>query len=103
LDAGKTSLGSAKTPQAMEQVVFNSTVDTALTALFAVLIVIVLADSVRVWIAALGGRTLSGGSEDPYVESTIWAPSGLIPTSAERARERELAGAGSAPSGGDGP
>ena len=103
LDAGKTSLGSAKTPQAMEQVVFNSTVDTVLTALFAVLIVIVLADSVRVWIAALGGRTLSGGSEDPYVESTIWAPSGLIPTSAERARERELAGAGSAPSGGDGP
>jgi carbon starvation protein len=94
LDAGKTSLGSAKTPQAMEQVVFNSTVDTVLTALFAVLIVIVLADAVRVWISALRGRSLSGGSEDPFVESTLWAPSGLIPTREERAREKQLAGAG---------
>lgn len=101
LDAGQTSLGSAKTPQAMEQVVFNSTVNMFLTALFAVLIVIVLADSVRVWIAALGGRTLSTGSEDPYVESKIWAPSGLIRTREERAHERELAGAGAGRDGGD--
>ncbi|MDQ4116549.1 MAG: carbon starvation protein A, partial [Actinomycetota bacterium] len=94
LDAGQTSLGSAKTPQAMEQVVFNSTLNTFLTALFGLLIVVVLVDSMRVWIAALGGRSLSGGSEDPYVESTIWAPSGLIPTREERAREKQLASAG---------
>ncbi|MDQ4118037.1 MAG: carbon starvation protein A [Actinomycetota bacterium] len=100
LDAGKTSLGSAKTPQAMEQVVFNSTLNTFLTALFGLLIAVVLVDSMRVWIAALGGRSLSGGSEDPYVESTIWAPSGLVPTREERAREKELARAGA---GEDGP
>jgi carbon starvation protein len=99
LAAGKTSLGSAKTPQAMEQVVFNSTVNTFLTALFAVLIVIVLADSVRVWLAALRGRPLSGGSEDPFVESKLWAPSGLIPTREERAREKQLAGAGTGEGG----
>ena len=68
----------------MQQVVFNTTLDTALTALFAILIVIVLADSIRVWIAALTGRPLSSGSEDPYVESKLWAPSGLIPTKEER-------------------
>ncbi len=96
LDAGKTSLGSAKTPEAMQQVVFNTTLDTALTALFAGLIVIVLVDAMRVWVAALSGRPVSSGSEDPYVESKLWAPSGLIPTKKERTimRERESVGAG---------
>ncbi|MGH3614402.1 MAG: carbon starvation CstA family protein, partial [Pseudonocardia sp.] len=96
LDAGQTSLGTAKTVQDLEQVVFNTTLDTALTALFAGLIVIILVDSVRVWVAALRGRPLSRGSEDPYVRSTLWAPAGLIPTRGEREimRERELAGAG---------
>jgi carbon starvation protein len=94
LDAGKTSLGTAKTPAAMQQVVFNTTLDTALTALFAILIVIVLADSIRVWIAALTGRPLSSGSEDPHVESKLWAPAGLIPTREEREHQRELAHSG---------
>ncbi len=89
LDAGKTSLGTAKTPEDMQQVVFNTTLDTALTALFAILIVIVLADAIRVWIAALSGRPLSSGSEDPYVESKLWAPAGLIPTREEREHQRE--------------
>lgn len=94
LDAGKTSMGTAKSVEDMQQVVFNTTLDTALTALFAVLIVVVLADSVRVWIAALRGRPLRSGTEDPYVESRIWAPSGLVPTREERARERELSESG---------
>ena len=55
---------------------FNTTLDTSLTALFAILIVIVLADSIRVWIAALPGRPLSGGSEDPYVKSSSGRPPG---------------------------
>jgi carbon starvation protein len=95
LDAGKTSLGTAKDVGDMQQVVFNTTLDTALTALFAGLIVIILVDSIRVWIAALSGKELSGGSEDPYVESTLWAPAGLIPTKEERAYQREHALTGS--------
>ena len=91
LDAGKTSLGTAKDVGDMQQVVFNTTLDTALTALFASLIVIILVDSIRVWIAALSGKQLSSGSEDPYVESTLWAPAGLIPTKEERAYQREHA------------
>ena len=94
LDAGKTSLGTAKDVGDMQQVVFNTTLDTALTALFAVLIVIVLVDSIRVWIAALSGKELPSGSEDPHVESTLWAPAGLIPTKDEREYMREHAEAG---------
>jgi carbon starvation protein len=90
LDAGKTELGTAKTVAAMEKVVFNTTLDTALTALFASLIVIVLVDAVRVWVAALSGKELSSGSEDPYVKSELWAPAGLIPTREEREHAREL-------------
>ena len=94
LDAGKTSLGTAKDIGDMQQVVFNTTLDTALTALFATLIVIVLADSIRVWIRALSGRPLSSGSEDEYVESKLWAPAGLVPTREERAHMREHATTG---------
>jgi carbon starvation protein len=94
LDAGKTSLGTAKSVEDMQQVVFNTTLDTALTALFAGLVVVVLVDAIRVWIAALSGRPLSSGAEDPYVRSQLWAPSGLIPTRQEREHLRELAHAG---------
>jgi carbon starvation protein len=94
IDAGKTSLGQAKTLDDMHKVVFNTTLDTLLTALFAVLIVIVLVDAIRVWVKSLAGHELSTGAEDPYVESKLWAPSGLIPTKEERKHERELATAG---------
>ncbi len=94
LDAGQTSLGTAKSVEDMQQVVFNTTLDTALTALFAGLVVVVLVDAIRVWVAALSGRPLSSGAEDPYVRSQLWAPSGLIPTRQEREHQRELAQAG---------
>ncbi|MFB9383798.1 carbon starvation CstA family protein [Pseudonocardia petroleophila] len=97
LDAGQTSLGTAKSVEDMQQVVFNTTLDTVLTALFASLIVIILIDSMRVWVTALRGGPLPSGSEDPYVRSTIVAPAGLIATREEKEaiREHELAAAGS--------
>jgi hypothetical protein len=75
-------------------VVFDTTLDTVLTALFASLIVIILIDSIRVWVTALRGGTLSSGSEDPHVKSTIFAPVGPIPTEEERAVQREPLPAG---------
>ena len=54
-----------------------------------------LADAIRVWIAAFSGRPLSSGSEDAYVESKLWAPAGLIPTKEEREHQRERSLAGS--------
>ncbi|ROO86936.1 carbon starvation protein [Actinocorallia herbida] len=83
LDAGKTSLGSAGSVDAMEQVVLNSTVDGVLAAFFALVVIVVLADAVRVWLTALRRRTTTT-TEDPYVASDLWAPSGLLPTRTER-------------------
>ncbi|MGW1678856.1 carbon starvation CstA family protein [Saccharopolyspora sp. NPDC002376] len=90
LDAGETSKGTAHTVEEMQKVVVNSTVDGVLSILFAVLIVIVLVDAVRVWIKALRATELLPTTEAPYVKSELWAPSGLIPTAEERRIQQEL-------------
>ncbi|MBM7789312.1 carbon starvation CstA family protein [Tenggerimyces flavus] len=84
-------LAPAKTIEDMQQVVLNSTVNATLSALFAVLIIIVIADAIRVWIQAINRDGPLPSSEVPFVESKLVAPSGLIPTRAER---RQLAGVG---------
>ncbi|REE96893.1 carbon starvation CstA family protein [Thermomonospora umbrina] len=93
LDAGKTSLGTAKNRDQMEQVVLNTTVDGVLAALFAVLVIVVLVDAARVWVKALRGGGALPTHEDPYEKSELWAPSGLIPNAEERRamKEREEA------------
>lgn len=90
-------LPPARSLEDMEQVVTNSTVDGILAAFFALLVVIIIADAARVCIGALRDPSKATSTEAPYVESTIVAPSGLIPTR----RERELMAAASR-SGGDG-
>ncbi|GAA2738772.1 carbon starvation CstA family protein [Actinocorallia aurantiaca] len=89
LDAGKTSLGSAKNVDEMEQVVLNSTVDGVLAAFFALLVIVILVDAVRVWIISLRRREVDT-TEDPYVESELYAPSGLITTAEERRKMKAL-------------
>ncbi|MCI2424376.1 carbon starvation protein A [Saccharopolyspora sp. K220] len=96
LDAGQTSKGSAHTVEQMQKVVVNSTVDGVLSVLFALLILIVLIDAIRVWIKALRATAPLPDTEAPYVESKLWAPSGLIPTAEERKVQKELAAAGKA-------
>ncbi|MFC3996416.1 carbon starvation CstA family protein [Nocardiopsis sediminis] len=93
---GETSLGAAADPEAMRQVVVNTTVDGVLSAFFALLIIVILVDACRVWVKALRAQGALPTTEEPYQESRLWAPSGLIPTRDERrtARARELAGAG---------
>ncbi|NRQ31454.1 carbon starvation protein A [Nonomuraea sp. NN258] len=83
LDQGQV-LAPAKTPDAMRQIVINSTVDGVLAALFAVLIIIVILDAARIWIRAIRAREPLPSTEAPYQESTIVAPSGLIATREER-------------------
>ncbi|WP_028921392.1 carbon starvation CstA family protein [Pseudonocardia acaciae] len=90
LEQGKV-LSPAKSIDDMRAVVTNSTVDGILSALFAILIVVVLADAVRVWIKALRTTEPLPSTEAPFVESKITAPSGLIPTAEER---KALVGAG---------
>ncbi|MEO3889664.1 carbon starvation CstA family protein [Nonomuraea sp. B5E05] len=84
LDQGQL-LAPAKTRGEMEQIVLNSTVDGILAALFAILIIVVIVDALRVWIRVIrSGETLPT-AEAPYEESKIFAPAGLIATREERA------------------
>ncbi|GAA3361952.1 carbon starvation CstA family protein [Saccharopolyspora gregorii] len=89
IDAGQTSKGSAATVDEMRQVVTNSTVCGVLSVLFAVLILVVLADAIRVWIKALRSTAPLPDTETPHTESALWAPSGLVPTAEERRIMRE--------------
>jgi carbon starvation protein len=75
----------------MNAVITNSTVDGVLAALFAAMIIIVILDASRIWFKAIRAREPLPSTEAPYVESKLFAPSGLIPTAEERA---VLAGAG---------
>ncbi len=91
LDAGKV-LAPAKSLEAMQTVVTNSIVDGVLAAFFALLVVIVIADAVRVWIQALRSAAPLPTTEAPHTESLITAPSGLLGGVGED--RRELAGTG---------
>lgn len=80
----------AKSMDDMHTVVTNSTVDGVLSALFAILIIVVIADAARVCYKAIRHPESVKLSETPYVKSEIVAPAGLIPTKEEKA---ELAAA----------
>jgi carbon starvation protein len=84
LDQGQV-LAPAKTLDQMQQVVTNSVVDGVLAAVFALLVVAVIVDAMRVWMKALRSREPLPLTEAPYEESTLFAPSGLIPTAEEKA------------------
>ncbi|GLX35478.1 putative carbon starvation protein [Streptomyces roseochromogenus] len=90
IDAGKV-LPPAKTMDEMHTVVTNATVDGVLSVLFAVLILIVLADAARTCIEAVADPGSVRLSEVPWTESKIVAPAGLLASAEEKA---ELAAAG---------
>jgi carbon starvation protein len=88
LDAGKV-IPPAKSLEDVGQIVTNSTVDGILSILFAVLIIVVIADAARVWFQTLSGRREPVLAEVPAEPSHLWAPSGLFPTAEDRARQAE--------------
>ncbi|MFC7221126.1 carbon starvation CstA family protein [Streptomyces polyrhachis] len=96
IDAG-TVMPPAKTMDEMETIVTNTTVQGVLSAAFALLVVIVVADAVRVCVKALRHPDSVVDREEPYTESAYVAPAQLLPTSEEKA---ELAAAGLGSGGG---
>ncbi len=82
-DAGKTAFGAAKNAGQLDAVIRNTFIQGTLSVLFAVLVVIVFAAGVAVALKAIrgGGRPLSA---DEPVPSQLFAPSGMIPTAAEK-------------------
>ncbi|MGW7055151.1 carbon starvation CstA family protein [Streptomyces sp. NPDC054887] len=97
IDAGQV-LPPAKNMDQMHTVVTNSTVDGVLCALFAILIVVVLADAGRVCLKAIRDPESVKLHEAPYVESRLVAPASIIATKEEKA---ELVAAGVGPEGGN--
>ncbi|MEW2565500.1 carbon starvation CstA family protein [Streptomyces sp. NPDC057621] len=92
IDRGEL-VAPAKNMDDMHTIVTNSTVDGVLTAVLALLIVVVIADATRVCIRHVRRPALSTLSEAPYVESQIVAPAGLIPTREEKEEVRDAVGA----------
>ncbi|AVZ75221.1 carbon starvation protein A [Streptomyces lunaelactis] len=96
IDADKV-LPPAKTVDDMHTVVTNSTVDGVLSALFAILIIVVIADAARVCFKAVRSPEGIRLSEVPHTESELVAPAGMFPTPEEKA---ELVAAGLGAGGG---
>ncbi|MFG1669553.1 carbon starvation CstA family protein [Streptomyces sp. Y7] len=96
IDRGEV-LPPAKSMDDMHTVVTNSTVDGVLTAVLAILIVVVIADATRVCVRHIRRPALSTLSEAPYVESEIIAPAGLFPTKEEKEEERDALAAARTP------
>ncbi|MFD5701561.1 carbon starvation CstA family protein [Streptomyces lasiicapitis] len=94
IDDGKV-LPPAKSMDDMHTVVTNSTVDGVLSAALALLIVIVIADAIRICVRHVRDPLSSKLSEAPFVESKTVAPAGLFATKEEKA---ELAASSTAPS-----
>jgi carbon starvation protein len=81
-------LAPAKTADQMQQIIFNSTVNGVLQAVFALLALTVVASAVPIWVKAYR----SGGlptTEVPHEPSTIVAPSDFFATKEEKEAVRE--------------
>ncbi|MFE7166506.1 carbon starvation CstA family protein [Streptomyces sp. NPDC057616] len=96
IDAGKV-LPPAKNMDDMHTVVTNSTVDGVLSAALALLVVVVVADALRVCVRHVRRPALSTLSESPYVASRITAPAGLVETREEKEEVRRATAGTAAP------
>ncbi|RDH79473.1 carbon starvation protein A [Mycolicibacterium moriokaense] len=86
-EAGKLCL-SAKTPADVDKIVRNTFIQGSLSILFAALVLVVFVAGVVVALRTIRG---SGAAltEDEPVPSRMFAPSGLIPTQAEREVQKQ--------------
>ncbi|MFR9725895.1 carbon starvation CstA family protein [Streptomyces sp. MS19] len=96
IDAGELLTG-ARDMDDMRTIVSTATLDAFLSAVLALLVIVVFADALRVCVKAIRRPGSVALAEAPYAESRIVAPAGLIATREERA---ELAAAGLGPGGG---
>lgn len=82
-EAGKTSFQAAKTPEQIDVVIRNTFVQGTLSIVYAVLVLVVFA--VAMW-ASYRALRAGGGTttEDPRVDSRLFAPRSFVPTAAEK-------------------
>ena len=87
-EAGKTSFQAAKDPGQLDAVIRNTFIQGTLSIVFAALVVIVFVAGVIVALRAIRGAG-APLTEDEPVPSRLFAPSGLIPTHAEREVQKQ--------------
>jgi carbon starvation protein len=87
-DAGEAAFGAAKSPDQIDAVIRNTFIQGTLSIVFAVLVIIVVAAGVIMALKAIRGtgRPLT---EDESVPSRIFAPSGLMATTAEKEVQKQ--------------
>ncbi|MET1034682.1 MAG: carbon starvation CstA family protein [Arthrobacter sp.] len=96
LAEGKQEFGTAKSVEAMEAVVRNTTVQGTLSIVFVTLAIIVIVAAVLAAVRSYpNGRP--SDAEDPRVESEIYAPAGLISSKAEKELEAQWKAVPTAP------
>jgi carbon starvation protein len=87
-DAGKTAFNAAKDAGQLDAVIRNTFIQGTLSIVFALLVCIVFTAGVIVALRAIRGGTITS-SEDEPVPSRIFAPSGMIPTAAEKEVQKQ--------------
>jgi carbon starvation protein len=87
-DAGKTSLGAAKNPDQLNDVIRNTFIQGTLSILFATVVLIVVASAIVMTIRSMQGRGRPLAVEPP-VPSRIFGPSQLIATPVEKEVQRQ--------------
>jgi carbon starvation protein len=86
-EAGKLCL-TAKTPADVDKIVRNTFIQGSLSVLFAALVIVVFVAGVIVAVRAIRGQG-KPLTEDEPVPSRLFAPSGLVPTKAEREVQKQ--------------
>jgi carbon starvation protein len=87
-EAGKATFGSAKNPDQINAVIRNTFIQGTLSIVFAVLVLIVVGAGIIVALNVIRGRARPL-SEDDVLPSRLFAPSGMIPTAAEREVQKQ--------------
>lgn len=87
-NAGLSSFGSAKTPEAIDAVIRNTFVQGTLSIVFAVLVLIVTVVGILVCIKAFRAGGLPD-TETPPVPSKLFGPAGFVPTAAEKSVQHQ--------------
>ena len=88
-DAGKTAFGAAKNVGQIDAVIRNTFIQGTLSIVFALLVVIVVTAGVIMALKAIRGGGTVTTSEEEHVPSRIFAPSGMIPTKAEKEVQKQ--------------
>ncbi|MFN9202964.1 MAG: carbon starvation CstA family protein [Gemmatimonas sp.] len=69
--AAGTLPANIKSVAAAERIIFNDRLDAAVAAFFLVSVVVILAASIKEWLAVLNGRTATASSETPFVRTQL--------------------------------